>query len=265
MIKEMKINQRGFSLVEVLVVVGLMGALMLGLTQVIINLQQESRAVAEKMAFIDLARVMNSTLALGPTCSNIVSNPAWNTNAPYTINPASLATTSFVVPDLRSGPDPSTIFAQAGSPASSLSNTAIVDQIRLENFTSNGPNSYSADITVTPRNSQLVRSIKPISMRIPVSTNALNEIVGCGPPPSSMITTGVSVCPCGHGSTCTVVITHGLNKMVIAGAATLRDLASGRNAHGAAIVAQDLNSFTIRCAGQPFGFYNQINWWYYSL
>ncbi|MFN8792041.1 MAG: type II secretion system protein [Bdellovibrionales bacterium] len=71
-------------------------------------------------------------------------------------------------------------------------------------------------------------------------------------------TSGTTSCPCGQGASCPVTISHGPNQQVVAEVATLRDLSGGRNAHGAAITAQNLNSLTTTCAGQPFGFYNEL-------
>jgi hypothetical protein len=100
--------------------------------------------------------------------------------------------------------------------------------------------------------------LKPLkSGAIPLTTSG--ESSG-GP---SSIVTQTFGCPCNCGGPCNAVITHNLNKMVVAGVGNVARTATGGQYYGDAIVAQDLNTITVRCTSCN-GYTNTHYIWYYK-
>ncbi len=157
-------KELGQSIVQVLVFFGILSILIVGLATILVNQQRESRALAEKLASLDLEKLLTASLADGSVCAYVLNNPTvltFNANAlPQTIVlPSSTLYTSIVA-----GPTPGPVAAQAGKPASPLSSTLIVNSISLQiNSGFNGRYDGSWLINFDNTNN-LIRPIQPVSI-----------------------------------------------------------------------------------------------------
>ena len=80
----MKIN--GQSLIQVIVSIGILSAMALTFASLIATQQKETKALTEKLASLDLEKLLITSLADGSICTGELSNPLINPLAPFTIN-----------------------------------------------------------------------------------------------------------------------------------------------------------------------------------
>lgn len=163
--------------------------------------QNEVRALSEKLASLDLEKLLITTLANGSICTALLSNSAVNSDAPYTIDASSsidLSTQGIPASDAPGAPS----LIRAGDLASTMSPTLKVGSIKVSNFTSVGSDRYLAEIQVSFDSSSWIRPIKPIKVKTAINT-AANVISGCdggGAIEQFKYLTGSGCGSCPHGS-----------------------------------------------------------------
>lgn len=161
-------NQAGVSIIEVLVAGGIMAIIFAATASLIASQQKEGRALAEKMASLDLERLLINSLSNGTICSAELASNVFNSTGPYKIDTSNLATqvinlSSLHASKLASAPT----LISVGQTASSLSYSLKIDTIRFQNFVSAGlPDLYLTDLEVSLKGG--VRSFKPAPMQLPV-------------------------------------------------------------------------------------------------
>src|SRR5947209_6537565 len=68
-------NQRGQSLVQVIISASIMGIMMLAVAAMMTSQRNEAKALTEKLATSDLEKVLIASLSTGTVCSYVLNNP----------------------------------------------------------------------------------------------------------------------------------------------------------------------------------------------
>lgn len=187
-------NAKGMSLVELLVVVGIMGFLALGMSTLFFNLQKESQSVKEKLASLEAEKALISVFSGDQLCGFTLTDGtvAQPTPNPQTFNVNTLATT--VIPlnriPLSVAPGAPNL-ARVGEQIAPDLPSLVVQDIRLRNFIATGvPTSFLATVEITFDPTRTVRAVKPVSTQITVLTGpptgaGVVTVTGCGQPPAA--------------------------------------------------------------------------------
>lgn len=177
-------NEHGISLIEVLVATGVLMILMMGIVSMTLTQQKETKALSEKLAALDLEKLLITTLANGQICSAELATQIFNASGPYVIDTTALATQTINLTTLHSAPTVgATPMITTNSPASAMASHLLVDKVTFKNFVSTGPaDSYFADLTVAFSGG--VRSISPIIIKMLIKTNPADpanakRVTGC--------------------------------------------------------------------------------------
>jgi type II secretory pathway pseudopilin PulG len=163
-------NQRGQSLVQVLISVAIMGILMAAMATMQTSQQRENRALSEKLSALDLQRSMSSALASGTVCTYILNNPVVTFNS--TLVAAGTAQVTPITSPLYAsvvGGFPGPVLAQVG-PAH-FPNSLPIQSITLTVSSGSGT-SFLGSIDVNFDQTQLTRSIHSASASVLLSVNA---------------------------------------------------------------------------------------------
>jgi hypothetical protein len=174
-------GNEGQTLISVLIGAAVMIVSMLAFMGMMSAQQKEIRAMSEKLAALDLERLMIAAFSDPAICTAELSNSALNASAPYVVNVGSLSNYVINLNSIHSNAAPaSPVLISAGAlvtPTSSLK----VSTIKVKNFTSNsgtGTN-YLAEIEISFDPASLVRSIKPITLKVSITTDATQKITTC--------------------------------------------------------------------------------------
>lgn len=182
--KDMKLSKyrikNGFSIIEVLVTVGIMSIIMAGFSSMLIHQNRENKALKENFASLDLHKTLLSVLSYGPMCSYLLNNPTvltFNTaSLPQTLTPslpiyASLPITTSSIP-----------VAKIGETASSFSESMIVKSISLK-VLSGSDKTYLAKWVIGFDEDKSVRAHKPVEittiLTVDNSSPTAAKIVDC--------------------------------------------------------------------------------------
>lgn len=164
-------DNKGFSLVEVLVSVGIGAVVMLAFSSMMANQNKETKALRETLASLDLQKTLISVLANGSVCSHLLNNPTVltfnSTQLPQTLTPSlpiysSLPITSSSVP-----------LAKVGELASPLSESMVIKDISLKILNGSG-NTYNAKWVVSFDSSKSVRSHRSIEVSTVLTVDNTN-------------------------------------------------------------------------------------------
>ena len=177
-------NQRGQSLIQIVISIGIMGIVMAGFASMMSIQSKETRSLTEKLAALDLQKILTSALADGSVCQYVLNNPSVLT---FNSTLVSLATPQTVIISTPlyasvSGGVPGPPIAQVLQQASSFSNTLIINSISLS-ITSGSGSSYIGNWVVEFDNTKTVRAIKPATISTTLiadtSTPTAARITGC--------------------------------------------------------------------------------------
>jgi hypothetical protein len=169
-------NQSGQSLIQVMVAAAIMSVVTLGMASTINHMSVQSRALSEKLAALDLEKLLIASLSDGSVCNYLLKDKPFNSNL-------SLSTTSPVVISSPTriyasyNPDPAAttplgpVVAEVGQLASPYSESLKVSAIKME-LTGRSGSSFTGRWRVDFDGTKLVRPIKPIyvSMTLGVDT-----------------------------------------------------------------------------------------------
>ncbi|MGZ6440686.1 MAG: PulJ/GspJ family protein [Pseudobdellovibrionaceae bacterium] len=191
-------RNEGQSLISVMIGMGVMVIMALAFMSMMSTQQKEARAIAEKLASLDLERVIIASFADGSICTAELSDSTLNPSAPYTINTSLLSGYSIHLNAIHAAATPSSpVLVSAGSPVSPLINSLKVSGINFKNFTVASGNKYLAELEISFDQTNLVRSIKPVVAKVIIGTDASQKINSCmngGPGASTGVTT-IYQCP----------------------------------------------------------------------
>lgn len=188
-------DQRGQSIVQVLISVGLMGILMTAFTSMMAMQYRETNALSQKLASTDLERLLQSSLSNGSVCQYITNNPAILTFDSTKVSPTTPQIVTPTLPIFASvqlGPPVVTgpIVAQIGQSASSFSSSAIIEAIGLSisgapsPLPTPGPGVvFTGNWIITLDPTKLVRALAPIrvatTITVDTTTPTASQITSC--------------------------------------------------------------------------------------
>lgn len=189
--------QRGQSIIEVLITMGIMGVVILGVVSMQTNQNRENRALTEKLAALDFQSLMIRTLSNGAVCAYKISTVASPTFDAALIKPDSSPPPIDLGSSLPSDASPSApAIAQVGTTVSSISNSLQVKSIQIANIKCPAPcpdpttsTHFVGDLQVSFNEGKLVRALRPATSKILIQASG----------PGSIKT--ISACQAGGGST----------------------------------------------------------------
>jgi len=172
-------NQKGQSLVQVMVAATIMAIVMLSMMSLQANQAKENRAIVEKLGALDFQQELIRIFADGSLCTSLLTLPSpqrFNSSgsAPGSANPPSITLPHTQIPINASPGAPP--FATAGRLASPIARTLFVANGRPFRLTdivgssSGGIGHYSANFSVDFDHSQLIRALQPASVKISLQT-----------------------------------------------------------------------------------------------
>ena len=171
MAKKTRSNQHGFSILEVLIALGIMGVVSAGLMTLVVNMQKESRAIAEGIAARDLAQTLIRTLGDGSVCEYLLTKPVvlkFNSTAVSPTTPQTLTPTLPIYSTITPAPGP--IVAQVGAQASAYSSTLVVSSINLQ-ITNGVGNSFTGNWVINFDPTKSVRPIRPVTVTASITAD----------------------------------------------------------------------------------------------
>ncbi|MCM2282467.1 MAG: prepilin-type N-terminal cleavage/methylation domain-containing protein [Bdellovibrionaceae bacterium] len=198
-----KPDQSGFSLIEVVVVMGIMTVLTLGFASYMSFVNTELRAAHQKMEFMELRTTLGRTLSDLSTCSCQLNLHA------STFNGAA-AMTSASVSKLNSSCDPAaSVIIEDGQPVANSNTRLTVQAIAITDIRPLGvSNKYEGKFTVSLQNDGLVRGLRDIRIDVqfmtdPASPPGAKKIQSCvfvngGMSGGSTLATLSGSCPVGQ-------------------------------------------------------------------
>ena len=178
-------NQRGFGLVQVLVTVAIMGVVLTAVATMMVTQMQETKAMTEKLAVLDIQKSLSNNLAKADVCSfNVLRSTsiAFDSGA----NP---------IPNIQldnalyagAGVN-SPIFIEKNKAPSVISSNVVVDSLWLTNIRCNpmpcvaSNNTFLANVEARLKSGGMVRQVRPPTTEITVTTTGAGSsktIAGC--------------------------------------------------------------------------------------
>lgn len=164
-------NQAGQSLIQVLVSIALISILILAFASMMTNEQRALEQVNQKLASLDLERLLTSAFADGSLCATLFSKSALTAFDPMTVSSVTGAVETFV--QIPPG-TPSPLVAK-GKPASVMSGNLVVQSISLTDVVCQSPctassNLFNGNLTVAFDPKKLVIPLRTITIPIIFST-----------------------------------------------------------------------------------------------
>lgn len=181
-------NQNGQSLVQVLVASAIMGVLLLAITSLMDNQRRLLTQVTQKMAAVDMQRVLTHTLSDPDVCTYMINNPVQAAFDPMTVGSSSPPQFSFTqIPSKGVAGSPLVASVSTTVTASPLSESLFVNAIRIADLKcvpepcTPTSNKFSANIHVGFDNQRLVIALS--NLRFPIALSST------GPANSQTLTT----------------------------------------------------------------------------
>lgn len=190
-------SQFGFSLIEVMVSVGILGIVSVIFATALKYQLDEIQSVGEKLAANDLHSVLLRALPQNRICSYALNNPT-----PLTFN-ANQSLPQVLTPTLPiylsvsadSPPILGPVAAEVGAPASPNSSSLLIQAIQLEILSGSG-STYLGQWRVSFDRNRSVRPVKSLVIPTVLTVDATNpsalSVTSCG---DSASTTGPEACP----------------------------------------------------------------------
>ncbi|MGZ3747908.1 MAG: hypothetical protein ACXWRE_11130 [Pseudobdellovibrionaceae bacterium] len=162
-------NCAGMSIVEVLVSFGIMMILVSGISAMTVSQQKETKALSEKLAVLDLEKLLINSLSNGSICTAELATTIFHPSA-FVIDTTQLDKQSISLTQFHANTIAgSALLAAANQSASAMAPQLLVDTIKFQNFVSTGPpDNYFVDFQVAFKNG--VRSLLPITIKMIVKT-----------------------------------------------------------------------------------------------
>ena len=180
-------NSKGFSLVEVLVTIGLLGIISAGITSMILSQNKQTRALAENLAAQDLYKSMISGLSNSEVCKFILSKHRYDTQSvmngrPYKTNLGNEP----IYMNMSSSGTPGMELVKKGDQASAYSSSLFVSGIFYEltsGTVSGSKGSFKGRWILEFDSTKTVRPMKPLSVSSLITLNVTNsgaaDIISC--------------------------------------------------------------------------------------
>lgn len=201
-------NEKGLSLVETMIAVGIIGIVAAGIASSISNLQTENRALQEKLALMDLK---NASIKL---FADVISCKAQITSYPTTINLSSVTGSDPLenpIPFQRlfAGIGPTSgVIAEVGSSLPGFSgNKMVVKSIEMTNVYYGGfAGNFKGDIVIKIDSDTMVRHLSPVIVKaIPFTVTtmtpgnySMSSFKDCEPQSTYLAVVAGKTCPGGQ-------------------------------------------------------------------
>lgn len=169
-----RLKEAGFSLIEMLIVVGLLGIVTVGLMTLITNAVSDMKGVSEKLASIDLQKSLVTAITAGKNLCGfaVTAAPASFSFASATFPPASIAISGLYMD--AAGADPLVV---AGT---NFSNSTLrIVSLAFSNIALSTTDRYTANLTVVVASSRPVRPLVTRIMLNTVNGGATISLAGC--------------------------------------------------------------------------------------
>lgn len=182
----------GSSLLETLVSIGVASLVMAAMGTLMMNMAREMKSMTEKMASLDVEKVLIQALSDGSLCTKMLTDISYHSGNPKSFDPSRIGSSSppeISLPnDQIIGGSSSTLYdgpflLKKDRKASALSQSLIVSSVKIGNISDLGSgDTYLADFIVTFDTSKLVRPIKPLTVSTILKTDnsTPRRILFCG-------------------------------------------------------------------------------------
>lgn len=180
-------NQRGFSLVMVMISVGIMGVVMMGFTSMMLTQNKETKAVAEALAVQDLTKSLILAMSKGDVCKFILTGKTFNATlvANGTPQEIDMGTQPLYV-SMNNPTTPGPVLVKKGDQASSYVSSMEVQSIKfkiLSGAVSGATSSFVGQWEVHFDSAKTIRSLKPAVVKSAIVADTSNasaaKIVQC--------------------------------------------------------------------------------------
>jgi hypothetical protein len=185
-------SQLGQMLIEVLIASAIMGVLMLGTSTILISFQKETLSLQQKVASMELEKILVAALNDGSVCQYILNNPSVQTfdssaAFPQIIDPTTAGDPAFTIyaSVTPNGANPAILgstIASVGQPASSMTNTLMISSIKLE-VVSGAGSTYLGNWTIEFDKTKVIRAIHPVIVPTLLTVDATvataTKVTGC--------------------------------------------------------------------------------------
>lgn len=167
----MKINERGMSLIELLIAFALFAIVMSGMATMASFQNKETRAMQENLQKLDAERLLNTILMRYNVCRQEVKGKVFNA-ASKPMQDIELEQIRYV-----ENPDPQTpaLFRKkeplSSAPGSLQVDSIFIKRIALLPTAMNPKDRFLGELTVSFKRDNLVRSVKPIVMKVILETD----------------------------------------------------------------------------------------------
>jgi len=195
--KKSNVTELGFSLIEVLIAISLMGITTLGFITMMDYQHKDMRVISEKLATFDLHKAMLSTMTnsicdfvlLDPTQSEVAVPPNRSKSVFDSTNPAD-AITLQKIPSQASvlGIAHPVAVAAVASSVSAMASNVVVSAIQIFNFTNVAPDLYQAELQINFDPTKMSKALRPLSLNIWLTTDSLS-------PANAKVSRGCSLAP----------------------------------------------------------------------
>lgn len=164
-------NQRGQSLIQILISAALISMLALAFASMLSGQYRQTAALAEKLGALDLQKLLTGVLSDGSVCTYQLTTPTAKTfdaSKIGTSNPPIIDLGQSIPVSANAGAPPA---VQVNSPASAISNTLYPTSITLQNISgTTAGNQFTGHIQVAFDNSKLLHPIHPVDVQVTLAT-----------------------------------------------------------------------------------------------
>lgn len=187
----MKKNNKGMSLIEVLVAVSILSIVMAATTSLIIRQNKETQALTEKLVSLDLENILIQSLSDGSLCTRMLTDTTYDTRNPVVFDSSLIGTAN--PPEISLPNDQIVAGASAtltGGPFlvkknqvfSNLAPGLIPISIKIANIREHSADTYSGEFIIDFDQSKIMRPIKSlrVSTTFKTDTSTPRRILYCG-------------------------------------------------------------------------------------
>lgn len=163
-------SEKGFALIQVLVAAGVLGIVMMGVTSMMAAQYREMNALQQKLATMDLEKLLIASLADGKVCKYVLNNPKKTFDSTKLPQKVALAATTPLYTHMNPDNTPGAVVAKVGSPVSAISNAIRIQSIELE-ITEGSNGNYKGQWKLNLDSTGGIRSLKPVTVSTTLSVD----------------------------------------------------------------------------------------------
>jgi Tfp pilus assembly protein PilV len=183
-------NERGESLIQVMIAAAIAFIVIAAVTSIMANQQKQISQTNQKLASLDLLRVVSTALADTPACTYMITQPPQPAFDPLAVGTANSPVFNLQrIPSTSLPGGPIAIKVSSTESASPLSNSLFVQSITVGDLSCGTAactatsNTFSANVTVTFDSAKLITQLHPLKFPILFHTTGpanSQSIANCG-------------------------------------------------------------------------------------